>query len=283
MRGARLRYWWDGFIEPAQNYDLFPGHRLLIAGLCGRSGRHVVQILMSKKATDDDLRLIGARFQNIQDLQLDGSDISGEGLAALRRCRRLQFLSLGCTDIGDQDISFLIDLPELWDLTLERTLISEASIPIFESMNSLKQVNIEWTAAASFVAKESRSVDHTKPESAIRITHPPGIFASIRWSDGHRSSHFDGDREFWIEGPLSLDPPPVLRNYSYYLEEENLFWWSVASLSSLTDGDYRFRLKLEGVEAEPIDIQIKDGIPSVNCIEFRMPVTKAKALQGITE
>ncbi len=42
-------------------------------------------------------------------------------------------------------------------------------------------------------------------------------------------------------------------------------------------GSYQIRLKLGGIDAEPADFVLKDGMPSPDRLDLRMPITRAEA------
>ena len=77
--------------------------------------------------TDETLRLVG-RFMELQELSLDGADVTDAGLASLRGLTALQRLNLARTGLTDAGLSHLKKLAGLREIDLRGTQLTSAGV-----------------------------------------------------------------------------------------------------------------------------------------------------------
>ena len=270
--GAAVLYTSDAMWDP------IPGVLLIRAGLRGRSCNDVYFIRLDEHGTDEELKLIGAKFPNLKRISLRSATFSAEGLNALTACRKLEHLELDRTDVDDVTVETLSRFEMISWLSLEGTLVSDASIPTLKKIPRLIQVNVSKTDISLAAIQEWRT---SQPKLVIQTEKdriPDALVASIRWSDGKRSRRFQG---------LYKSGIPTIGKTHAWLMSSNLnashhvgLWWDSAQLESCADGDYVFTLRLGDYEAQPVTIPMKDGKFAVDSFEFRMPVTEAEALKS---
>ncbi len=80
---------------------------------------------------DEDLKMI-AQFVNLEQLILNGTDITGKSLSDLKSCTKLQSISLANTKIRANEMNALYFLPALQKVFLWNTPVSEKEIASLE-------------------------------------------------------------------------------------------------------------------------------------------------------
>src|SRR5262249_2621822 len=134
-RRASFHYVWDW-------QERFPGERILTAGLLGRSGTSVVYLTYVDNVSDQDLRLVARRFPHLLQFQMTDQDVTIDGVAALRRCRRLELLTLSRCPIDDAMLAELAGLTQMKCLDLSGTLITDASLSVLQGFPLLEEVDV---------------------------------------------------------------------------------------------------------------------------------------------
>ncbi|MEI8018297.1 MAG: hypothetical protein WCH39_08840 [Schlesneria sp.] len=266
QRGAGVGY--------ASNFkrESFPGSNLISEGLRGRSRDDVYFVQLREKGTDEDLKLIAARFPNLRQIHLLYGVYSVEGLKALSACRKLEHVSLDCTDADDAVVESLSKCEMISHLSLERTLVSDAAIPALERLPRLKTL-VTYETDISFEAIQELRASRGK----LQVLAVDTIVASIRWSDGKRSRRFQGAYKADIK-PAGRERSSVTGS-SFDFRDLNLLW-SDNNFRGHGDGDYVFTLQLGDYESEHVTIPLKNGSLAVRSVEFQMPVTEAEALRS---
>ena len=270
--GANVLYTSDAMWDP------IPGALLIRAGLWGRSCNDVYFIRLDEYGTDEELKLIGAKFPNLKTISLRSATITAEGLNALAACQKLDLLILELTDADDAVVESLTKFETISDLSLEGALVRDASIPMLKKLPRLVRLNVSLTDISLAAIQEWRT---SQPKLVIQTERdriPGALVASIRWSDGKRSRRFQGNYKSGV---------PAIGKTHAWLTGSNLnashhvgLWWDPAQLEDRRDGNYVFTLRLGDYEAQPVTIPMKDGKFAVDSFEFRMPVTEAEALQS---
>lgn len=82
-------------------------------------------------------------------LLLRETDITGEGLKALRGMADLDGLILTGTQLTDEDVIHLAAIPNVYDLYIDRTGISDAALAELSQMPNLRFLSIDSTQATS--------------------------------------------------------------------------------------------------------------------------------------
>lgn len=86
-----------------------------------------VEFVGQRRVTDDDL----ARFKDLaalEDLRLEGTNVRGRGLRLLGNVKSLRHLSLPSTPFGDDDVEHLAAVPELTELWLGETAVTDIGL-----------------------------------------------------------------------------------------------------------------------------------------------------------
>lgn len=268
-RGVLIGYGWED--DPWW----FQGQDILMAGVLGRSPRHVTRLEWFD-ATDADLQELATRFPSLERLELNGDRFSVDGLSRLASCRRLRHLDLSWTEIGDDEVRVLATLRELRFLDLSGTLITESVIPTLRQLPHLEKIHVTFTEI---------------PLSRIRAWDPKGrlvhtekycnsqsVLGSIRWSDGSRSVNYPEAFAASAHVPGSAPQGFYSTRVSRNLTRKDLFWGR--DFWERIDGGCELKLSLGEFESEPVQIEVQQGVPSPSVVEFRMPCTKAEALQS---
>lgn len=140
--GGSARYdyeWTDGGGSPPPNQPSW------LARFVGVDHVHdVVSITLphNKNVTDADLRQLSA-LKNLRDLNLGWTEVSDEGLAHLKRLRRLEHLYLeSCSNVTDSGIAHLAGLTNLKDLTVSGTGMSNAGMVHLKNLKKLEWLEL---------------------------------------------------------------------------------------------------------------------------------------------
>ena len=288
QHGAEIIYSWDSMeISPVRppRY-LIPAYlkfrqqfRLLVAGLFGRSSAYVEGIYI-EHGTDSDLRRIADHFRYLKILRFWKSDFTADALRALKACNQIEHLDLSYTDLDDQCVEILEHFTRLKRLQLTATLVTDSSLKSLRRMPSLEYADLYLTDISTQAIADWRSaVGHSIPKIVHNTDEPPfDLRGIIRWSDGRRSANFSGPWHLIQEGPLSSTEIKINDSSSDFLGRNDIWWPSVSHLS---DGDYRWTLKLGKFESKSVLIRVTDKQPSVHRFEFLMPVTKEQTLHPL--
>ncbi len=271
-RAYRMKYFWD---PDADDVEPFKGHGLLMSGLWGRSGRNIESVYLIEGATDDDLAFLGKNCPNIRWLHATYANATSEGLKSLRPCRRLVSIDLTDAELFDEAMEFFLAFPDLQDLQLCGTGITNTAIPMLKRIPKLNYLDVSYTDVSSAAVRDWDVVDN-----------PDGLDSVIRarmiWSDGTLGTAFEGFTKLTFESH-GMDKSNISRNYDKmlgtsrrFLGEEMTSWVSELE-KTLPDGDYQFQITLGNYESSPFVVSFKDGCPSTRMVEFQMPVTKAEA------
>jgi hypothetical protein len=117
--------------------------------------------------TDSGLARLGA-LSELEELNLAGcQQLTGAGLAGLSGVKKLEWLGLDSTDIGDEGVGHVTDLP-LQVLSLNWTEVTDAAFVHLEQIESLTQINLLGTRVTPEVVAEFRAV---RPDCLVQ--HSP--------------------------------------------------------------------------------------------------------------
>ena len=268
----------------SSNYlkEPFRGFNNLVDGIKGRTNADVVGFRFEQdhgnpsvvQVTDTDLKFIGDHFTNLEFLSVGHGEITAEGLTSLGQCPRLRTLELSELDIDDSAAASLSRLPAVMSLDLTGTLVTDAAITSLKRLPKLSSVNLSYTDVSLAAIQDWRD---SMPTGKLfigteRDQVADAVLGSIRWQDGRRSAGFAGPYSRLMkhkDGTASESSNGLRRNF---------LWWPPEAWEQRGDGEYQFSLKLGEFESAPVTVIVKDGKPSANSIEFRMPCTKAQAL-----
>lgn len=287
---SQINYVWEKNGGPFFNDTHYEWYCLINAGLRGRSCANVDELLFfdnifgPRALTDHDLQLMADHFPNVKNLYLGEADISTEGLAKLRRCRRLEELSLAFSDIDDRGVEQLVELPCLAQLDLCMTQVTDAVIPILRRMKALKTVNLGSTDVTLAAIEQWRSEKGAKAP-VIYTDHrqelPELLRVSVRWSDGAEDRNFatpDRNASLEFDRFVNEGEKPYNRLWGY----RSLAQMSISARDlgkSVDDGDYRMTLHLAGCRSEPMEVKIRRDVTETQHLQFVMPVTREEALE----
>jgi hypothetical protein len=266
-RGAMIYYFWhDENSAPPRTDDWQQ------ASIYGRSRRNVTALILTDVRNFQAVELPGllSDYPNLKFLNLAGLPITVKDLEAVKNCRRLRMLALADTDVDDGIAEIANQLPDLEELYLQGTLVTDELIPRLAEHPELKGIVIMGTVAAE--------TDSQLPHRfKTRYGQANWVWASTRWADGRFAwSH----RELFTlshEGPLASPGVKPTRTISPLIGNvPNL------QTGSLTDGEYRLILEIGEVQSEPVIVTVVSGQTETPHIQFRMPVTKDEALRSLS-
>ena len=104
-------------------------------------------IILSSNSTADDLQRRTDRSQWLS-LELHGTRIDNQGLAALADCRSLRRLLLNGLPITDAGLAHLSGLTELEELVLTGTRVTDAGLLQLRSLRNLRRIAINGTGVS---------------------------------------------------------------------------------------------------------------------------------------
>lgn len=107
-----------------------------------------VQFLMfeDSKVTDQDLaQLAGQPFENLYELDIDGTQITDAGLLHFKRFSTLRGLHANDTKISDAGLAHLSGMPSLNVLSIENTQISGKGLAYLAELPELRLLNLNKT------------------------------------------------------------------------------------------------------------------------------------------
>ncbi len=247
-------------------------------GLRGVSAKDVVAVRLDEQATDELVAYIAKNFPNVQALYFSRGNITSKGLLVLKNCPRIYSLDVSDTDVDDGLAELLPHLPKLTTLIAMNTNLGDdftraaAQHPMLEYC-PIEGTDITREAAAAWKAARSGTRIQTNFDRVA-------MHGVIRWSDDTTSRHFRGRYELGRYGPQLSDGTGTwsrsMTEASTGLRGDRL-QWSPQEFANEPDGNYQLRLKLGNVESKPVDFTVKDGQPSIDRVEFRMPVTREEA------
>lgn len=252
--------------------------RLLVDGFWGRSNRDVVYICVQRTGSDELLKWICQTFPNLEVLIVGESPITTAGLSYISQLSLVYYVDFRATNLNDLAAVPLSQLPALKTLDLSDTLLTNAAIPVLTKNASLttlevsgtdvsREAHIQWLASRS----DPRLVATFAPK-ADELSIP----GSIRWADGTVSAVFEGRVEVHASYRLAAGEEGSDQLY------QGLFFRSLVQgfflkLANGADGNYRFVLTINGHVSTPVTFQVTDGHPSIQQIEFVMPINEATA------
>ncbi len=103
------------------------------------------RIDLEGSAFDDDMGAAVAQADQITNLEIGATRITGKGLKAICGMKQLRFLDLWANDIAEEDLDMLADLPNLEYLSVggyedQTTLTSEGVLPRLNRISSLRHI-----------------------------------------------------------------------------------------------------------------------------------------------
>ncbi|HEV3343560.1 MAG TPA: glycosyltransferase [Pirellulales bacterium] len=158
-------------LTPARDLELLvlDSRRITGSGLDALSGEKLRRLVMLyNAATDDALRPIG-KFAALQDLQLDGTNVTSGVLKHLENLKQLKILSLAGTHVTDAGFDAIGKLASLESLNLRRTEIHGEGLRHLENLTNLKRLDLgdtqlddgDLSAFGKLTELESLSLENT--------------------------------------------------------------------------------------------------------------------------
>lgn len=125
--------------------------------------QHLEEFLTVEDLTDADLQALG-KIPTLKRVHLQGDRFSDQGLQYLSSLEQLELLTLdACPQITDEGVKHLAGLNQLQDLTLNQTQVTEQSLSVLKNLPNLKHVrfyrcNTRWTQASINDAREFKQI-----------------------------------------------------------------------------------------------------------------------------
>jgi uncharacterized membrane protein/mono/diheme cytochrome c family protein len=149
-------------------------------------GEQLVILNLSKMPLkDEDLSLI-ANFPNLEKLILNQTDITGNTLEQLKKCKNLESVALAGTKISKENLQKILDLPKLKEVFVWNTDINEVAVNELgkkyakikfdkggiDNPNEILQLNPPILVNEGFIIKTSAPITlkHTLKNVKIRYT-----------------------------------------------------------------------------------------------------------------
>lgn len=103
-------------------------------------------VFEDSKVTDQDLaQLAGQPFENLDELDIDGTQITDAGLLHVKRFSKLRGLHADNTKITDAGLAHLSGMPSLIILNIENTQVSGKGIACLADLPELRLLNLNKT------------------------------------------------------------------------------------------------------------------------------------------
>jgi hypothetical protein len=115
-----------------------------------------VVILENPNTTDSDVAKL-VRPKDAREVWAEGLPIGRLAVEHLGRCRQLEKVYLGSTDVSDAEMPVLATLPHLKDLHLPNTSVSDAGLRALRGCVTLKQLDVCGTHVTERGVEEIRS------------------------------------------------------------------------------------------------------------------------------
>ncbi|WP_188765797.1 chitobiase/beta-hexosaminidase C-terminal domain-containing protein [Emticicia aquatilis] len=174
--------------SPALQADFFVSKkfdRKVLENL-SKVGEQLVILNLSKMPVhDEDLALI-ANFPNLEKLILNQTDITGNTLEQLKKCKNLESVALAGTKISKENLQKILDLPKLKEVFVWNTNIDEATVTELgkkytkikfdrgglDNPNEILQLNPPILVNEDFIIKTNTPITlkHTLKNVKIRYT-----------------------------------------------------------------------------------------------------------------
>ncbi len=248
-----------------------------LVGLKGTSASDVTAIRLDEQATDELVADIAEHFPNVHSLYFSRGQITARGLLALKNCPQLSFLDVSDTAVDDTLGDLLPHLPKLTTLFVMNTDLGDGFARAAAEHPLLEYCPIEGTGITPAAVAAWKAA---RPKTRIQTDFDRvALRGVIRWSDGESTRRFAGPCEIGRYGPRRTDGSEAWSR-SMTMKCSDLradqLRWSPQEFQNEQDGTYQIRLKLGDVDSEPAEFVVKDGIPSPDHLEFRMPVRRVE-------
>ena len=102
--------------------------------------------LASSGVTDADLAILADNLGSLENLSLNSTAVTDDGLRHLNKLKNLEAVYLTNTRITDAGIAHLRNLPKLWHLHILRTSITDVGVTYLGKMSKLRHLNVSHTA-----------------------------------------------------------------------------------------------------------------------------------------
>ncbi|MBL9161307.1 MAG: hypothetical protein JNL18_01050 [Planctomycetaceae bacterium] len=113
-------------------------------------------------------------LQQLEELDLSYTTVSGDGLRALARLPNLRRLVLDFTYLGDEDLSVIKDFPQLIDLSIRGTGVGDIGVAALSTAVNLRRLNLESTAVSD------RGLRHLGQLSRLEELHLKGAEVTLQ-------------------------------------------------------------------------------------------------------
>jgi hypothetical protein len=104
----------------------------------------VTSVDLRNRGSDELLESVG-RLRKLEYLNLAGSPVGDAGLAHLEGLTALRLLSLDYTDVTDAGLVHLESLTRLETLILSLTRVGDAGLPHLKPLTGLRMLSLSWT------------------------------------------------------------------------------------------------------------------------------------------
>lgn len=110
--------------------------------------------ILQSPLKDEDLNII-ARIENLEDLDLDFTQITDAGLANLKSCEKLRSLNLTQENLTDNAIDSILKIPNLSELYIHHAAITDEGL---KKISQLKNMQVLRVAPGFFTSEGLRQI-----------------------------------------------------------------------------------------------------------------------------
>jgi Leucine Rich Repeat (LRR) protein len=105
-------------------------------------------------------------FHNLRSLDLSGTHVSDDDLQSLTRLKHIETLLLADTDVTNGAMRWVVDMPRLKRLSLQRTSITDVGLLALMQQHSLLQLDIDGTCVSRKAIEQFRLA---RPDCQVEV------------------------------------------------------------------------------------------------------------------
>lgn len=248
-------------------------------GFWGRSNGEVESIQLKGGATGELVAFIVKEFPNLAGLKITESPISADALMGLEQLNKLILVDFRATNLDDRAARILGKTKSLRYVCLDETFVSMATVEELDRQLTLSLLQVAGTNVTQNEMQRWLQANGSAYSYVLSGLDRFGYLlpGSIRWLDGSVTGIHDGlvklDAEC-VRADGETCTPMTMERTSF---TRGQVLEMLGDLANGADGNYRFVLTINGHVSTPVTFQVMDGHPSIQQIEFVMPIDEATA------
>lgn len=278
-----INFHWERSIWEPGAKSPFRGYEIVMRGMMGRSCRNVACVVINESGNQDQrLQEVCGLFPNLEAIAVWEADISSDGIAAMQRSPQLKMANFRGCDLDDETLAQLLVNKNWTWLDLSGTLITDASLPLLQRLESLEHLNLKDTAVSLPTIENWRAMRTDGKLTLVTNQETEQFLLQVVWPDGRRDSLIWRPFTLIAEGPLAdgetAATSAVVKRRTIASTE-----FLESNLQSAGDGRYRILLSIGNHAADPVMVQVTNGAVTPQHLKFYMPATKAETFAPLAK